>query len=153
MNTTDQVVNLRELRMRLVDVARALRDAKDDHEKIQARCEQQAILAGAAGGKNAEERARALTIALASDDSYQLALTQVRRCEYEKERIEALLECARDERRAAEWQIRLKLADGLWRTGISTESTDDTAFDDSADEWTVQGTIRRGSVDEVDIPF
>lgn len=120
-----------ELRQRLADCRAAHRTAKDLHEQVQVQAEQAAIDAGKAGGKNAEERARSLALALMNDASYQSALARLRRAEHEAECVEALLEAARDERRAAEWQIRAKLADGLFRVGMPHE--DDTGYDDVAD--------------------
>lgn len=126
-----------ELRLRLADVRASLRQAKDLHEQALAQAEQAAVDSGKAGGKNAEERARSLTLALMNDASYQGALSHLRTTEAECERVEALLESARDERRAAEWQIRMKLADALFRAGIQSddaEQAEDSAIDDIYDE-------------------
>lgn len=123
-----------ELRQRLADCRATLRTNKDLHEQAQAHAEQAAIDAGKAGGRNAEERARSLTIALMGDASYQGSLATLRRAESEVERVEALLEAAKDERRASEWQIRMRLADGLFRAGVSNDDqAGDEAFDDVAD--------------------
>lgn len=120
--------HLRELRMRLVDCARSLRHYRDNYETVKALAEQRVIEAGATG-KNAEERARNLG-----------ALSLLRDAEYEHERTEQLLEAAKDERRAAEWQIRAKLADGLSSRNVQSDADDptgDAAFDDVADSrWT-----------------
>lgn len=123
----------RELRMQTVEMHRALRNAKDLLETIKAQSEQEVIESGFGGGKNAEERARSLAIGLAAHGNYQAALANLRSCEYEAERCEQLLEAAKDERRAAEWQIRAKLADGLFNGGVQSDSHDplgDDAFDD-----------------------
>ena len=123
-----------ELRLRLTECRTSLRSAKDAFEIVKAQREQVAIDSGQAGGKNAEERGRALTIALATDASYLQALTGYRVCEAECERVEALLEAARDERRHAEWQIRARLADALLGTAILSDDPDpagDSAFDDT----------------------
>jgi hypothetical protein len=128
---------LRELRMRLVDTGRNLRNSKDSYEAIKAMCEQQAIDGGFANGKNKEDRERSLTINLGASETYQHALTLLRDAEWEHERAEQLLEAAKDERRAAEWQIRARLADGLFRQQVASDADDpagDVAFDDAADE-------------------
>lgn len=126
-----------ELRQRLVTVRAELRTAKDLHEQALAQAEQAAIDSGQAGGKNAEERARSLTLALMKDASYQAARARLREAENEVERVEALLESARDERRASEWHIRAKLADALFRVEVQSDDTDpagDGAFDDIVDD-------------------
>ncbi len=125
-----------ELRLRLVDCARSLRHYRDNYETVKAIAEQDAIESGKAEGKNADERARKLTIALLSDSSHTGALALLRDAEYDHERVSALLEAAKDERRAAEWQIRAKLADGLFRADVQSDDRDptsDSAFDDVAD--------------------
>lgn len=129
--------NLRALRLQLVDEDRNLRNAKDDLITVKARCEQRHIDSGKAGGKNAEERERTMALCLADDDDYQHALTLVRDAEYSRDRAEALLEAAKDERRAAEWQIRCKLADGLFQQAVQSDHedyADDGAWQDTADE-------------------
>jgi hypothetical protein len=135
--------NLRQLRLQIVEEARNLRLSRDNHEAVKAQCEQRAIAAGA-NGKNAEERARNLTLALAEDAEYQHALTMLRDAEYSHERACSLLEAAKDDRRAAEWQIRAKLADGLFARGVGSDADDpegDVAFDDVTDD-TVDARLR-----------
>lgn len=129
--------NLQQFRLQIVEEARNLRLSRDNHETVKAQCEQRAIAAGA-NGKNAEERARNLTLALAEDAEYRLALTMLRDAEYSHERACSLLEAAKDDRRAAEWQIRAKLADGLFARGVGSDADDpagDVAFDDAADSY------------------
>lgn len=126
-----------ELRLRLAECRTTLRQMKDLHEQALAQAEQAAIDDGRAGGKNAEERARSLTLALMNDASYQAAHTRLREVEAECERVEALLESARDERRASEWQIRARLADALFHAGAQSDGDEpaaDSAFDDTYDE-------------------
>lgn len=123
-----------ELRLRLVECQTSLRAAKDTFEIVRAQREQAAIDTGQANGSNAEQRARSLTIALATDPIYLQALSGYRVCEAECGRVEALLEAARDERRHAEWQIRAKLADALLGAAIVSDNADpigDGAFDDT----------------------
>lgn len=122
-----------ELRQRLVDCRAAFRTAKDLHEQATAQAEQAAVDNGKASGSNAEARARSLAIALMGDASYQGSLARLRAAETEVERVQALLDAARDERRATEWQIRAKLADGLFSAGVPNEQADDGSFDDVAD--------------------
>lgn len=123
-----------ELRQRLADCRTTLRTAKDYLELAKAEAEQSAIDEGRAGGKNAEERTRSLVIALETDDTYQDARRRLRLAEANLDQVEAHLEAALDERRASEWQIRARLADGLLGIGIPTDSSDpngDGAFDDA----------------------
>lgn len=126
-----------ELRLQLATVRDQLRHAKDTLTLSQAEAEQRAIdLAGGSIGKNETERARHLTLALSRDPSYRGALTAVRCYEAEVERLEALLESAKDARRVDEWAIRARLADALLTAQVPTDQVDrsgDGAFDDTAD--------------------
>lgn len=133
---------LPEIRLALVDARATLRTARDTHEIVKAEAEQRAVDAGATG-RNAEERGRALTLALARDARYSQALAQLRRAEAEAERLEALLEGARDARRVEEWTIRARLADALGSTqSDDTDPTGDAAFDDAATERATQARLR-----------
>ena len=144
--------NLRALRLQLVDEDRNLRNMKDALITIKAACENRAITSGQAGGKNAEERDRNMALCLAADDDYQLALTMLRDAEYSRDRAEALLEAAKDERRAAEWQIRCKLADGLFSAGVQSDSdVGDSAYDDTADEHLTRAGVT--AFEEYDLDF
>lgn len=139
--TTDR--HFRELRLRLVEISKELRSYRGDKDNpglitiSRSHAEQRAIQsANGKYGSNPEERARFLTLALAEDKTYQITLTNLRNFEYEHERVEQLIEAAKDERRAAEWQIRAKLADGLFRQQVQSDSSDplgDGAFDDTMD--------------------
>src|SRR5262249_41880790 len=106
-------MSLLELRLQAATARMNVRAAKDAYDLARAEAEQRAIDLGAAGGKNAEERARSLTLALQTDTTYGRALRDYRQAEYEAERVEALLEAACDDRRNQEWQIRARLADAL----------------------------------------
>lgn len=126
-----------ELRLSLAEARSRLRAAKDSHDLAKAEAENKAILAGLANGKNAEERSRALTLILAHDDDYLPALGNLRHCEHEVDRLEALLEGARDARRIDEWRVRAQLVDVLNRAGVASDSQDragDQAFDDVVDQ-------------------
>lgn len=155
--TTDR--HFRELRMRLVDLHRSLRHLKGDLELAKATAEQNAIDRNQAGGKNAEERARSLLLIIQHDNAYMSALARLRDCEYEVERCEQLIEAAKDERRAAEWQIRARLADGLFRQQVQSDSADplgDDASDDVADSRWTGGYSRSKAyetIPEEDLPF
>lgn len=132
------MAGLAEIRLALVDARATLRTARDTHEIVKAEAEQRAIDAGATG-KNAEERSRALTLALARDGQYSRALAQVRRAEAETERLEALIEGARDARRIDEWAIRARLADALGSTpSDDADPAGDSTFDDAATERATQ---------------
>lgn len=130
----DITAGFTELRLSLADARARLRSAKDAYEVAKAEAENKAILAGLANGKNAEERARGLTLILAHDDEYLPALGNLRHCEREVDRLDALLEGARDARRVDEWRIRAQLVDALNRAGVASDSPDragDGAFDDA----------------------
>jgi hypothetical protein len=122
------------LRQRLIDCRISLRAAKDAFELAKAEAEQEAFNSGRASGSNEAARQRSLTIALEQDGAYRTAHFNLRSAENELDRIEQLLEAARDERRASEWQIRARLADVLLGTGIPSDDSDpvgDSAFDDA----------------------
>jgi hypothetical protein len=118
------------LRQRLVDCRATYRQTKDIYDLVKAKATQEIQPTG----KNAEERAVALTLALSEHEGYKVAHRALREAETAVERAEALLEAAKDERRAGEWLVRAKLADGLFRAGVASDGDDDGAFDDTADE-------------------
>lgn len=125
---------MQELRLQLAQARADLRSAKDDFEAIRAACEQHAIDTGQADGKNADERGRKLVLALNGDRHYLAALRQYRHAEAEVERLDALLEGARDARRYDEWTVRARLIDALVSADIPSDSSDvagDAAFDDA----------------------
>lgn len=107
------MTTLAELRLNLVEVKAELRDAKDAHDTIKAMCEHAAIESGAAGGKNAEERARSLVVCLAHTDEYQSALAWVRDRELTIDRLNAQIAVEEDAIRAAELRARERLAAAL----------------------------------------
>ena len=127
-----------ELKTLRLDLARAkarLRTATAYLKDTQAFSEQ-AVIDAAGGpkalGANAEDRQRALTIALATDVTYQDALKTVHELEYQVDGIEALIADAVDERRRQEMTVRDKLADALmWNVGADLPSATDDAFDDA----------------------
>lgn len=126
-----------EIREKLAKARINLRSAKDAYELARAKAEQQAVSTGKADGKNAEERARALTVALSEDTGYITARTALRTCEAEVDRQEAALEGARDARRYDEWTIRAQLVDALNRMHVPSGHDDragEGAFDDVADQ-------------------
>jgi hypothetical protein len=74
---------------------------------------------------------------LDADDTYTGALAHLRQAEHECERVEALLEAARDERRASEWQIRAQLAAAILGSDIPSDGGDpygDDSFDNAIDQ-------------------
>lgn len=130
-------MSFQELRLQLASVRDQLRHAKDTLTQTQAEAEQHAIYAASGQiGKNEAERTRALTLALNRDPHYRGALTAVRCYEAEIDRLEALLEGAKDARRIDEWAIRARLAEALLTAGIPSDQLDtngDSAFDDTVD--------------------
>jgi len=132
----DIAAGFTELRLSLAEAQSNLRSAKDAFEVAEAQAEQRAIDAGLAGGKNIEERQRNTLLALQQDSAYLVAQKALRSAEANVDRLEALLEGARDARRIDEWRIRAQLVEALNRAGVASDSPDrasDGAFDDAAD--------------------
>ena len=79
-----------------------LRDAQDAYEDAKAQAEQR-IIDGAGGAKglgaNAEDRARALTLALNADENYPHTLSRLREAQARVDHAQALLGDAIDARR------------------------------------------------------
>lgn len=121
-----------ELRQQLAAARIRLRGVKGSFELARAEAEQRAIDAGLAGGKNEKERERALLLAISKDEQYLIGLAAYRQAEAEVDRLEALLEGARDARRAEEWQIRARLADALMRA-VQSDGGTGAEFDDGMD--------------------
>lgn len=146
---------MQELRLSLVTARANLRAVKDDYELIKAISEQDAIAKGLAGGKNAEERERSLIIALSTNRDYTSVLNRLRRAEVEVDRLDALLEGARDARRAEEWAIRAKLADALNGAGVQSDGETGAEFDDATDSWAAYAVAERvnGRPIEEDLGF
>lgn len=132
--------DLADLRRRICETRIALRDTNDQLTKAKAEAEQRAIEAagGIKGlGSNEAEQKRQLNLAVLKDEGYGSQLSAVRALEATAERLEAELETARDERRAEEWRIRLRLAEALDGRGVNSDDVQpdgDNAFDDSATE-------------------
>lgn len=148
---------MKELRLQLAQARADLRSAKDDYEAVRAACEQHAIDAGHADGKNAEERSRKLVLALNGDRHYLAARRQYRQAEAEVERLDALLEGARDARRYDEWTIRARLADALMGAGVQSDGEREAEFDDATDDRAVYAVERANGryqpYEEETLPF
>ncbi len=89
-------------RQRLAAARIALREVQDHYELINAQAEQRIIdAAGGAKnlGANAEDRTRALTLALAQDRDHAAALTLLRQAQAEADRLQAEVDDAIDQRR------------------------------------------------------
>jgi hypothetical protein len=152
-----------ELRLSLALARARLRSAKDAYEVAKAEAEQRAIDNGC-GGKNAEERARNTLLTLQQDSAYLPLLGQLRHAEHEVDRLEALLEGARDARRVDEWRIRAQLVEALNRAGVASDHEDragDGAFDDGLGQQVDRAVANYAAVrrprtvafDEEDLPF
>lgn len=118
------------LRLLLADARTELRAAKDDEANARAIAEQAAI--DAAGGSkalgaNADDRERALTIALLRDATYLRARQALRNAEDRVESLEAHLEGFMDARRDEERQVRAALAEALSRAGIQVDGPSEHA--------------------------
>ena len=89
-------------RQRLAAARIALRDAQDHHDLTRAQAEQR-IIEAAGGtknlGANAEDRSRAVTLALADDPAYCAALAAFREAQAEVDRVQADVDDAIDQRR------------------------------------------------------
>jgi hypothetical protein len=89
-------------RQRLATARIALRDAQDHHDLTKAQAEHRIIEAadGAKNlGANAEDRTRAVTLALADDPTYCAALAAFREGQAEVDRMQAEVDDAIDQRR------------------------------------------------------
>jgi len=159
----DIAAGFTELRLSLAEARSNLRSAKDAFEVAEAQAEQRAIDSGLAGGKNIEERQRNTLLALQQDSAYLAAQKALRGAEGNVDRLEALLEGARDARRIDEWRIRAQLVGALNRAGVASDSPDragDGAFDDTAQsvlDDAIVGAVAlaadRGVIDEEWMPF
>lgn len=125
-----------ELRQQLAAARIRLRSARGGFELAKAEAEQRAIDAGEAGGKNEKERERELLLAISKDDLYLIGLAAYRQAEAEVDRLDALLEGARDARRHDEWTIRARMTAVREQTiqGDADKSDVDGFFDDDAQE-------------------
>lgn len=103
-----------------------LRQAKDHFETVRAIVEMSVVTLG----KNAEDRKRELTVAVAHNDAYQAALSNLRGCEADLDRAQANIDAAEAERRDREWAIRAKLAEALERLHLPKASNDDIDWHD-----------------------
>ena len=89
-------------RQRLAAARIALRDAQDHHDLTKAQAEQRIIdAAGGAKnlGANAEDRSRAVMLALADEPAYCAALAAFREAQAEVDRVQADVDDAIDQRR------------------------------------------------------
>ena len=104
-----------DLRLKLVEARNTLRLLEADLAAHKAAAEQAAIeRAGEAGyGRNAEDRARYLTLALKRDPDYQAAQGRLQAAVVEVETLQAEIEIARDRRREVEGERLERLIDAL----------------------------------------
>ena len=96
-------------RQRLAAARIALRDAQDHHDLTKAQAEQRIIEAAGGAknlGANAEDRSRAVTLALADDPAYCAALAAFREAQAEVDRVQADVDDAIDQRRKLDRQSR-----------------------------------------------
>lgn len=113
-------MTLAELRRTLVTAKDTLRTAKEDHATLTAICEQRAINDGATG-KNAEERERALLIALDKDGEYLKSRDRLDGAEHEVDRISAEIAILEDDRKARELACRERANEVLDRLAAAYE--------------------------------
>lgn len=109
-------------------------DAQQALKLERARAEQQIIASrGGDYGKNAEERERTLTLALAAHGDYQRVVRAAREAEVALLMLEADLEVYKDARRQEEWSIRAELARAI-ASRAPAAADGDPGVDDAADE-------------------
>lgn len=125
-------MTLPQLRLDLAAARITLRQAKDELETAKAIAETTMIHNGAAGGKNAEERARALIVALEGSTLYRDALSYLRESEALIDQLQAEIANEEDRMRADELRVREKLADALLKRRVAT-AVDDSASLELAD--------------------
>ncbi len=114
---------MNDFRMCLVNAKAELRAARDAHDVATAIAETAAIERGV-NGKNADERARNLTVALLSDNAYNKSLAYLRRMEFEVDRLAACVANEEDAVRANEARIKEKLADALMGKRLDDAAAD-----------------------------
>lgn len=109
------------------------RNAREDLKTVKALAEQEIInAAGGSLGKNADDRERALTIALASHDGYQTAMRDLREISQRLAVVTADLASYQETRRKHEWSVRQQLTIALRRLAPAADDTDQ-GIDDGAD--------------------
>ena len=122
------------VRTELAEARIALRDAQDAYEETKAIVEQR-IITSAGGakelGSNAEERARALLLALQQDGDYIRMLAILREAQATVDRLQATLDDAIDARRADDRRSRDRLSAALERIGAHAEERTSSAVMDS----------------------
>jgi hypothetical protein len=127
------LATLATLRIALAEARISLKDAKDYEATARAVAETTAI-EGGTNGKNADERARNLTIALMDDNYYQNARISLRDAEAKVDHLQAEIANYEDTIRADEARIREKLADALMGKRVD-DLTADQAFDLTHGGW------------------
>jgi hypothetical protein len=129
------MTTLAQLRTDLAAARVALRQAKDAHEIMRAVAETDAIERGVADGKNADERARKLTVALLYHDGYNGSITYLRDREADVDRLQAEIAIEEDRLRAEELRVREKLADALLGRSEEAAVEDETALQGIREEF------------------
>ena len=121
------------VRTDLAEARIALRDAQDAYDETKALVEQR-IVAAAGGAKelgaNAEERARALTLAVQQDSDYIRALAVVREAQAAVDRLQANVDDAIDRRRSEERRSRDRLSAALEGLGAAKSDPAERAIAD-----------------------
>jgi hypothetical protein len=121
---------LSTLRLDLAQAKADLRIAKDAYEVARAVAELAAAeRLGANLGRNADERARNLTVELLHDDNHTEALAHLRECERQVDLIHAQVAVEEDAIRAAELAARERLSQALMG-----KRADDAGADAAVDE-------------------
>lgn len=108
------VTELAQARRDLLIARRQMRIWEEGWPEIQAEAEERviALLNGNAGSNDAE-RKRNLAAYLARDTDYQAAISEREQVRFQVEELETQIQIMEDHRRAKEWEVRGKLADGL----------------------------------------
>lgn len=108
------VAALARARKDLLVARRQMRIWEEGWPEVQAEAEARVIAAlNGSAGSNDAERKRNLTTGLARDTDYQAAVAEREQIRWALEELETEIQIMEDRRRAGEWEVRGKLADGL----------------------------------------
>ena len=129
------MTNLATFRMNLAEAKATLRTAKDTYEMMRAIAEIDAVENHGVNGKNAEERARNMTVALLNHEGYKGSLAHLRECERQVDELNAMIAVEEDAIRAAELAARERLAEALMGKRADNAASDYLAFDPTVHGW------------------
>lgn len=147
----EDLVTIQQSRLALVSARSDLRVAQDDLRRTERACRREAIATLTQThslASNAAERKQQIEDWIEEDDTYQAALTLVRRAEKRSDLVQANLENATMVIRQQEWFIRERLADAIAEystrpcAGIQEHTIVDTLIDSTGDHGVFGGESR-----------